>query len=318
MNLKKCPFCSSNKCIRKGFQEGHQRWKCKECNKKFQANKTTLPPKEELFCLYVFKKQTLNELSNDYHVKRELFQDLFDTVVLKEKVHNPREVALCVDTTFFGEFGVVVFRDQKKKENLWWMFVETEKTEYYLKGLITLQNLGYTFASVTCDGLPGLPSIFKDIPFQYCHFHAKKTITTYTTKRPQTTAGKELLEIMDHLKDYTHSTFLEVIISWKKKHELFLLERTVHPDGRWSYTHRRLRAAIRSMLHMSSYLFTYQHNQQLKIPVTTNTLEGHFSHIKVRCGVHRGISIPRMKKLIATILLASSAQYKKDLEQELF
>ncbi len=318
MNIKKCPFCGSDRCIRKGFQENHQRWKCKDCGKKFQANKKVLLSKEELFCLYVFNKQSLNELSNEYHAKREVFQELFDSVSFKEKVHAPRAIALCVDTTFFNEFGVVVFRDQKKKEDLWWEFVEQEKLEYYHRGKVYLEKLGYTIVSVTADGLPGLPSVFNDIPFQYCHFHARKTITTYLTRRPKMQAGIELLEIMKVLKTYNHVSFVKVITDWHVKHQDFLLEKTVHPDGRWSYTHRRLRSAIRSMMHMSKYLFTYQDNTRLNIPATTNTLEGHFSHIKVRCGVHRGISVPRMKKLITAILLASSVTYKKDLAQRLF
>ncbi len=39
MNNKKCPFCNSPECIKKGFQQGHQRWQCKKCKTKFQANK---------------------------------------------------------------------------------------------------------------------------------------------------------------------------------------------------------------------------------------------------------------------------------------
>jgi transposase-like protein len=62
MNNKKCVFCSSEKVIRKGFQENIQRWFCKNCNKKFQANRKSLPNKEEIFKWYTFKKQTLNEL----------------------------------------------------------------------------------------------------------------------------------------------------------------------------------------------------------------------------------------------------------------
>ena len=318
MNTKKCPFCGSHRCIKKGFQEGHQRWLCKECSKKFQANKNALPSKEELFCLYVFNKQNLNELANEYHTKREVFQELFDQVILKEKVHTPRPIALCVDTTFFTDFGVVVFRDQKKKEDLWWEFVEQEKLEYYGKGKNILEDLGYTIISVTADGLPGLPSVFNDIPFQYCHFHARKTITTYLTRKPKVQAGIELLAIMKELKTYDHAGFVNTMNDWRYNHQSFLLEKTVHPDGRWSYTHRRLRSAIRSMMHMSPYLFTYQNNTLLHIPATTNTLEGHFSHIKVRCGVHRGIGTPRMKKLITATLLASSVTYTKDMHKKLF
>lgn len=318
MNNKKCPFCESNNCIRKGLQENHQRWQCKHCKKKFQGNRKAPLSKEELFCLYVFNKQTLTELSNEYHFKREVFQDMFDTVSFKEKVHRPRAIALCVDTTFFEEFGVVVFRDQKEKEDLWWDFVDTEKLEYYFKGKCVIENLGYTIISVTADGLPGLPYVFKGIPFQYCHFHARKTVTFYLTRNPKIQAGIELVDIMKQLKLYTHTGFVKVITDWNIKHESFLKEKTFHTDGRWSYTHRRLRSAIRSMMSMSKYLFTYQESMTLKIPATTNTLEGHFSHIKIRCGVHRGISIDRMKKLITAILLASSVEYKKDLVQRLF
>lgn len=318
MNNKKCPFCSSENCIRKGLQMGHQRWQCRDCNKKFQANKKVLPSKEELFCLYVFNKQSLNELAQEYHMRRDFFQEMFDAVSFKEKIHSPRPIALCVDTTFFGEFGVVVFRDQKKKEDLWWEFVLEEKLNYYLQGKIVLEHLGYTIVSVTADGLPGLPNIFNGIPFQYCHFHARKTITTYLTRKPKTLAGVELVDIMKRLKSYNHETFVQTITSWKVKHQAFLLEKTVHPEGSWSYTHRKLRSAIRSMMYMSSYLFTYQHNISLKIPTTTNTLEGHFSHIKVRCGVHRGISQTRMRKLITAILLNSTVKYQKGMHEKLF
>jgi hypothetical protein len=318
MNTKTCPFCTSHHCIKKGIQDGHQRWQCTQCTKKFQANRKAPLSKEELFCLYVFNKQTLTELSHAYHFKREVFQDMFDTVVLKEKIHTPRAIALCVDTTFFGEFGVVVFRDQKQKEDVWWMFVEQEKLEYYRMGKQVLEQLGYTIISVTADGLPGLPYIFQGIPFQYCHFHARKTITGYLTRKPKMQAGIELVDIMKQLKIYTHTTFVQVISEWHTRYESFLQERTIHPDGRWSYTHRKLRSALRSMMSMSKYLFTYQENTTLRIPNTTNTLEGHFSHIKVRCGVHRGISIDRMKKLIIAILLASSVEYKEDLAQRLF
>src|SRR3990167_9324581 len=74
MNRKQCPFCGSVSCIRKGFQESHQRWKCKQCHKKFQANKTAPPSKEELFCLYVFNKQTLAEIGSEYGLRTKAVQ----------------------------------------------------------------------------------------------------------------------------------------------------------------------------------------------------------------------------------------------------
>lgn len=180
-----------------------------------------------------------------------------------------------------------------------------------------LESLGYTIISVTADGLPGLPLIFGTIPFQYCHFHAKKGITKYTTRNPKTQAGLELKLIMDNIKGYTHGSFVKEIEEWKIYHTLFLKEKTDHPNGRWSYTHRRLRSAINAMMRMSPYLFTYQ-KVNFFVPQTTNTLEGFFGHLKVRVCVHRGISLQRKQKMISLILLNSSTQYLKDMHKKLF
>ena len=72
------------------------------------------------------------------------------------------------------------------------------------------------------------------------------------------------------------------------------------------------------MSRMIPYLFTYQNEKTISVPRTTNTLEGHFRHIKVRVNVHCGISVHRKKKLIEAILLNSSATYQKGMEEGLF
>lgn len=317
MNKKKCPFCSSRNCIKKGKRNKHQRWLCKNCNKKFQANQKIIPSKEELFCKYVFSKQTLSELAQTYHIETKKIQLMFDLIKIPKKKHNPRPISVVVDTTFFDVFGVVVFRDQKTKEDLWWKFVLDEKLNHYWEGKRYLENLGYTIRSVTGDGLPGLPSVFLDIPFQYCQFHAKKNIRKYITKNPKLEPGIELKKIMEDLKYYDNNTFLFLIEDWEMKYEYFLKEKTYHPYSGWSYTHGRLRSAIRSMKRMSPYLFTYN-KYNFFIPKTTNTLEGHFAHLKVRVGAHRGICTKRKKKLIELILLNSSATFRKNMHKKLF
>jgi hypothetical protein len=317
MNKKKCLFCSGFNCIKKGIQQGHQRWQCKDCKKKFQANKKVLPSKEELFCLYVFSKQTLSELNQTYHIKEDKLQKMFDEIIIPIKKHYPRTISLAVDTTFFENFAVVVFRDQEKQENLWWSFVDKESLEYYAEGKRFLENLGYVFRSITGDGLPGLSSVFPGIPFQYCHFHAKKNITRYITRKPQLEPGIRLKFIMDSLKFYDQVTFVGLLEEWEKEYDYFLKEKTLHPGGSWSYTHGRLRSAIRSMKKMSSLLFAYQ-KHQFFIPKTTNTLEGFFTHLKIRVKAHRGISLKRKQKIIQLILLNSSSSFEKDMGKKLF
>jgi hypothetical protein len=266
----------------------------------------------------VFNKQTLTEIGSEYGVRTKEAQMYFDSVVLPPKKHRPRPIALCVDATFFGSFGVIVFRDQKEKENLWWAFCDEEWTLYYERGKNALLTLGYSFTSVTADGLPGLPAVFGGIPFQYCHFHAKKNITKYLTKNPKTDAGGGLLLLMNTIHAYTEDSFTAALVKWRNLYQSFLNEKTYHPSGVWSYTHRRLKSALRSMSRMLTYLFTYQKEKTIFVPRTTNTLEGHFRHIKARVNVHCGLSMARKKKMIEAILLNSSATYEKGMEEGLF
>ena len=290
MNKKKCPFCCSNNCIKKGKRDSHQRWQCKDCKKKLQSNQKALLSKEELFCMYVFSKQTLSELAQAYHIETKKIQSLFDLITLPKKKHNPRSISLTVDTTFFDVFGVVVLRDQERKEDLWWKFVRNEKLDHYWEGRRYLEDLGYSIRSVTGDGLPGLPIL---------------------------EPGIVLKKIMDDLRYYDHCTFVYLIEKWETDYVTFLNEKTYHPSSGWSYTHGRLRSAIRSMKKMSPYLFTYD-QYRFFIPRTTNTLEGHFAHLKIRVGVHRGICTIRKKKLIEMVLLNSSATYTKNMHKKLF
>jgi hypothetical protein len=172
--------------------------------------------------------------------------------------------------------------------------------------------------SVTGDGLVGLPALFQGIPFQYCHFHARKTVRTYLTKFPKTEAGVALSLIMREIKHYDHDGFVTAITQWHVQYEKYLSQKTFAIDGSWEYTHRRLRGALRSIVHFAPFLYTYKTRSDISIPPTTNTLEGHFSHIKVRWGVHRSIGEVRLKKLIHALLLASSVSYHEDLPEKLF
>ena len=123
--------------------------------------------------MFLCIKQTLSELAHNYQIENSKLQMLFNLIKIQKKKYNSRPISLAIDTTFFDNFGVVVFRDQKTKEDLWWKFVLSERLTHYWEGKKYLVNLGYIIRSVTGDGLPGLPSVFLYIPFQYCHFYAK-------------------------------------------------------------------------------------------------------------------------------------------------
>jgi len=73
-------------------------------------------------------------------------------------------------------------------------------------------------------------------------------------------------------------------------------------DGKWHYTHRRLRSARRSIITNLPYLFTWQNYPELKIPDTTNYAESVHLRIKELLRVHRGFNSALKQKIIKEIL----------------
>lgn len=229
---------------------------------------------------------------------------------VKEKVHTPRPIHLVVDATYFGKrkestsWGVILFRDPVKKENLWWRFVDTEKESYYREGKETLERLGYIILSVTCDGFSGNIPVFKGIPIQMCHFHMKQIVIRNVTLFPKTEAGQVILAIAKTITYTTQEDFARRLRDFHVAYNSFLNEKTYHPEGNWSYTHDGVRSAHRSLLFWYSYLFTYHGNKF--IPNTTNTCDGHFSHIKDIVRIHRGMNLFLKRKVLDSILLEST------------
>jgi len=289
-----------------------QTYQCKECGKKFSSarrRKQTFIKK--LWKEYVFHKQTIRELAKTYKMDRRMIRAYLTKYVPPRKVHMPRAVHLVVDGTYFGirgddtEWCMVVFRDPHAKENLWWRFCNTETTGVYREGSEYLESLGYTIRSVTGDGFGGIRQAFSGTPFQMCHVHMERLVTNGTTKNPQTEAGQVLLALVRTLGTTDSRTFMRRLENYRVKYRSFLNERTVNPltgESRW--THEGVRQALNSLIRFQSFLFTYETDDA--IVSTSNTLEGHFSHINRVTSIHRGISRTHKERVLHTILLASS------------
>lgn len=266
--------------------------------------------------MFVFAKQTLRELSESFSYTKKQLQRIFEGIQLITKVHRPRAIHLVVDATYFGSkdtrlWGVLVFRDNIQKENLWWRFIDEEKIFYYQEGKDLLSSLGYTILSVTCDGFSGLPQLFFPIPVQFCHFHQAQIIRRYTTLNPKIIAGHELLELVKTLTISTEKIFEHRLNIFIDKYRFFLNEKTTNSlTGDSFYTHPKLRSAVRSLQMHLPMLFIFERYPNLDIPTTTNSLESHFSHIKDVVRIHRGLSLTLKQKMIHTILLNSSIALK--------
>ena len=229
-----------------------------------------------------------------------------------EKTHDPRRINLVVDALYFGErtekrsWCAVVFRDPKRKENLWWSFRQTETTSVYLEGRRYLENIGYIIMSVTGDGFGGLRQAFSDIPFQMCHVHMERIVISGTTRKPQLEAGIALLALTKSLhQNISGESFTYYLKKYTEKYQTFLNEKTINQNtGESFFTHEPLRKAALSLHRFLPYLFTFETNKN--ISRTTNSLEGHFSHVRDVVEIHRGLKRAHMEKVLHSIFLAST------------
>lgn len=163
--------------------------------------------------------------------------------------------------------------------------------------------MGYTIQAIVLDGRPGVRQLFSDIPVQMCHFHQKQIITRYLTNNPKLEAGIELKKLVTVLCETTGQDFTAALDAWYGTWSSFLKERTTDPfTGRWHYTHKRLRSAYRSLKLNLPFLFTYEKHPGLKIPNTTNSLDGCFAYLKELVRVHRGSKRDLKGKIIEEIL----------------
>lgn len=299
--------------VKRGVQDGVQTYWCKKCNGRFRSERR--PCHEDLWNAYVFNKQTVRELQERTgHDKKTIFKYLDEHKVSK-KIHTPRPIHLVVDATYFGTrtdhtaWGVILFRDSDRKENIWWKYVSHETAIDYNDGKMQIEALGYTIKSVTSDGFLGLPKVFLGIPFQMCQFHMKQIVIRNVTTKPQTEAGKVLLALASTLTNTTKEEFLRRIREFHVRYITFLSEKTTHPDGSKSWTHEGARRAFMSLVHWSDYLFTFKENPGM--PNTTNTCDGHFSHIKDIIRIHRGLCRSFKQKVLDAIFLESTIAPKK-------
>lgn len=304
--------------VKNGKARGIQTYLCSNCLLRFSSTRRRkLSLIKQLWSTYVFGKQTIDQLADLYQIDRRGIRCLLDLYRPTEKIHHPRPIHLIVDATYFGErkeetsWCTIVARDPKQKEDLVWSFCDTEKTSQYVFIREQLEALGYTILSMTGDGFSGIKSAFHGIPYQMCHVHMERLVIQGTTRNPQTEAGAVLLALTRTLhKDTKKQLFETRLKSYFQKYNDFLNEKTIHPwSGEMSWTHEGVRQAFFCLKRHAPYLFTYKQNTH--IPRTTNSLEGHFTHVKKVADVHNGLSRPHKEKLLHTIFLAGTVSPNK-------
>ncbi len=282
-----------------------QRYKCNDCRYVFEnGRRKTDRLEKRLWKEYVHGDQNLKSLSIRYGLSTWTIRRKLDHASFEHPQYESGKCVIVMDTCYFGRgFGVMVFRDELSKRNLFWVYVKHETVKAYIDGIQSLKDRSWEILGIACDGKRGLFRAFHDIPVQMCQFHQVQIVIRYITRNPKLEAGKELKDIVLQLCKSTRSEFEEMISEWEQKWKSFLLEKTRNEEtGKWYYTHRRLRSAIRSLKSHLPFLFTYLDYSERNIPNTTNSLEGTFSKLKRKLRNHPGIKHWRKRRMIDEIL----------------
>jgi len=246
----------------------------------------------------------LKDLAKEYGRSINWVRAKIEVAQALKKEVSPNGYAFVADATFFGRAcGFLIYRIPKLKKNVYFTSINYESIFEYQRGRIKVEKLGFKIRAITLDGRPGVRNLFSDIPVQMCHFHQKQITRRYLTCNPKLPAGIELKTIVDTLTYATEKKFTVQFFDWCTKWDAFLKERTTDPiTRRWSYTHKRVRSARRSLKINLPYLFTYLKYPELNIPNTTNSLDGSFSFLKEKTNIHRGMTKQLRDKIIEHIL----------------
>lgn len=238
------------------------------------------------------------------HSKRWVQRKLHEDKVMPVIKLNRQALVVVADTTFFSRAnGLTVFREPNLKKNVWWRQTVNERAKIYLQGKNHLERNGFTISAVVLDGRRGIREVFNGLPVQMCHFHQKQIMKRYLTSIPKLEASRELKTIVETLPKTNEQSFTIALDGWYEKWRDFLKQKTTDLNtGRWFYTHKRVRAAYRSLKTNLLYLFTYQKYPELNIPNTTNSLDGFFNRLKSLTYVHRGLRPKRMMSVIVEVL----------------
>ncbi len=192
----------------------------------------------------------------------------------------------------------MVFKDSLTGKVLFKQYVRQETNNLYSLGIAEIARRGIKIQAIICDGRKGLLSLFDDIPIQMCNFHQVAIIRRYLTKKPKMQASKDLWELVLMLKHTDKESFEGGLQDWFTKWEIFLNERKLDLNGKNRYVHKKLRSAYRSLKTNLPWLFTWYDHKSLRIPNTTNAIDGHFADLKNKLRNHNGLSLIRKKKFI--------------------
>jgi len=108
--VKKCFFCGYKNVVRNGLRGRTQRYKCKDCGRRFDGGIRC--DKAKVISDYVEGKQTLEQLASKYGVCEKTIRRDLEGMRYIHKIAKHKDVTVQMDTTYWGRnFGLMVIKD---------------------------------------------------------------------------------------------------------------------------------------------------------------------------------------------------------------
>ena len=129
-----------------------------------------------------------------------------------------------------------------------------------------IRDVGIQIESVTCDGAPNIIKAAREVCpeaiIQRCTVHVSREIETWITRKPQTAAAQELLDLVRLLNGVQTQEGAQLwicaFVDWYRQYETFINEKTVDEvSGRWWFTHKMLHRSVSHIKRAIPDLFSY-------------------------------------------------------------
>ncbi len=320
----RCWACKSLDVQRWGKQLGRQRFRCNNCGILFSSENDGVRRSNEMvwFRKWIIERQTIALISRDSGISvRTLKRKFYDYLTQYPQWNIPKEraVHIVLDGTYFNDdVCLLVYLDNELKDALLYRTTTGEYTEQIQEDLINIMRAGIIIASVTSDGKSTILKAIKEankwirkqnkenktevqlIVSQRCLVHVQRNCLDKLKQGHQSIEGQRLRKIAMTIckinSNEKRNLFINAFNHWFNENYDYITEYYYNSTGKKQRVHEDLFSAYYGINRALPSMFHYLDDQ--KIPSTTNSMEGYFSHLKLDIGFHRGLSLEHFRNFV--------------------
>lgn len=306
-NSTTCLLCGT-KLVKNGrHRSGTQRWRCPSCGASSVRRRPDVTAREQLrrFVIWLTGKATQSETDGtasgrSFRRHTAWCWDLVPRLGPVETIHH----AVLVDGIWIGTWCLLIALSDTGRVLAWqWCARETTAAWEALLEQVPAP------AVLVSDGGSGLPSALRqcwpETKHQRCLFHLQLNTTRHLTRNPRTNAGRALRRLVMDLSGVRDE---DAAIDWQLHLEQWWQrfghltnERTLLRNGRFGFTHDRLRKAwlLVRLVVRKNLIFTHITHGN---PRTTSALESLNAQIRDLLRHHRGMTEEHRRRAVEWFL----------------